>query len=110
MDKATGTASSVKIFVKSKGDSSSIPGEFKIGSGVDSTFNIGKSTGPDSLLIPCTIINDANGDPNDTFNLVIRQISGQGQVTDSTLTVVILDNDGPAQVRFIDKQTVAHLM
>lgn len=104
MDKAVGTASKVKIFVKSKGDSSFIPGEFRIGSGVDSTFNIGKTTGPDSLLIPCSIVNDANGDPNDTFNLVIRQTTGQGQVTDSTLTVVILDNDGPAQVRFIDKQ------
>lgn len=104
MDKAVGTASMVKLMVKTRGDSSYIPGEFALGfSGKDSVFSIGKTTGPDSILIPCKIIDDVNGDPNDTFNLVIRQISGLGQVTDSTVTIVIRDNDGPAQVRFVDK-------
>lgn len=104
LDKAVGTPSQVRLFVKSKGDSSYIPGEFKLGgSGSDTTFTIGNSSGADSVLIPCTIIDDVNGDPNDTFNLVIRQITGISVVSDSTVKVVIKDNDGPAQVRFIDK-------
>ncbi|MCC7297689.1 MAG: T9SS type A sorting domain-containing protein [Bacteroidia bacterium] len=103
IDKAVGTTSTMKMFLKTKADSSIFPGEFRIGSGTDTTFSLGKTNRADSVLIPCKVINDANPDPNDTFVLVIRQISGIGKVTDSLVTVVVRDNDGPAQVKFIDK-------
>jgi len=103
MDKPVNTASSLRLLVKKQGDSSYIPGEFKLGSsGKDSIFSLGKLTGPDSILIPLKIIDDVNKDPHDTFILALRQISGSAQIIDSIYTVVVLDNDGPAKVKFMN--------
>lgn len=109
MDKAVTTNSSIRLFVKDQGDSTLIPGEFSLGkSNTDSTFNLGKSTGADSVTIYAKITDDFNIDPNDTVILCVRQLSGVATLADSLFTLVMTDNDGPAQIRFAEKtQSVA---
>ena len=101
IDKATTTQSRIRLFVKRKGDSTLIPTEFKLGnSNTDSTFNLGKSTGADSVTIFSRIFDDFNIDPNDTVVLCVRQLTGPALLTDSLFTLVMTDNDGPSQIRF----------
>lgn len=103
MDKGIYTQSRVRLFVKSKGDSTFIPSEFKLGSsGTDSTFWIGKVNGPDSITISANIYDDINAERNDTVIVCIRQLSGAARVRDSLSTLRIIDNDGPAQIRFLN--------
>lgn len=104
MDKAVTTNSSIRLFVKDQGDSTLIPGEFSLGSSTtDSIFNLGKSTGADSVTIYAKITDDFNIDPNDTVILCVRQLSGVASLADSLFTLVMTDNDGPAQIRFTEK-------
>lgn len=101
MDKAVTTNSSIRLFVKYQGDSTLIPGEFALGSSnTDSTFNLGKSSGADSITIYAKITDDFNIDPNDTVILCVRQLTGVATLADSLFTLVMTDNDGPAQIRF----------
>ena len=104
MDKAVSAPSTIRLFVKSKGDSSFIPGEFKLGkSFIDSVFTLGKTTGPDSITIRCTVIDDVNKDWDDTFTMAIRVKSGAAKVAkDSICTVIIKDNDGPSYIKFVN--------
>lgn len=102
VDKPMSAASTLRLIVKKQGDSSYIPGEFRLGaSGKDTTFSLGNNSGPDSTTIYATIIDDVIGDPHDTFVLALRQISGNAQIKDSIITIVVRDNDGPSIVRFI---------
>jgi DNA/RNA endonuclease YhcR with UshA esterase domain len=101
MDKALTTISEIQLFVKYRGDSTLIPGEFSLGSSnTDSVFNLGKTTGADSVTIFAKITDDFKTDPNDTIILCVRQISGVATLADSLFTLVMTDNDGPAQIRF----------
>jgi hypothetical protein len=101
MDKAVTTNSKIRLFVKSRGDSTLIPGEFSLGSSnTDSIFSIGKTAGADSITIFSKITDDFKLDPNDTVILCVRQISGVATLADSLFTLIMLDNDGPAQIRF----------
>lgn len=101
MDKALSTISQLRLFVKYKGDSTLIPGEFSLGSSTtDSVFNLGKTTGPDSVTIFAKITDEFKTDPNDTVILCVRQLSGVATLVDSLFTLVMTDNDGPAQIRF----------
>lgn len=103
MDKAVTTASSIRLFVKRQGDSTRIPGEFKLGrSNTDSVFNLGKSTGADSVTIFSSVFDEFVSDPNDTVVLCVRQLSGSAALTDSLFTLVMTDNDGPSQIRFLN--------
>lgn len=109
LDKAVTTNSKIRLFVKYRGDSTLIPGEFSLGSSkTDSVFTLGKTTGADSITIFSKITDDFKIDPNDTVILCVRQISGVATLADSLFTLVMLDNDGPAQIRFAGKsQTVS---
>lgn len=101
LDKAVTTNSKIRLFVKYKGDSTLIPGEFSLGkSTTDSIFTLGKTTGADSVTIFAKITDDFKIDPNDTVILCVRQITGVAKLTDSLFTLVMTDNDGPAQIRF----------
>jgi hypothetical protein len=105
MDKPVSTASKMMLLVKGKGDSTYIPSEFSIGkSGKDSTFNLGSSTKADSITIYAKVFDDFNIDPNDTVRMVLRQITGGAYIKDSIITLVMLDNDGPATIEFIDSK------
>lgn len=101
LDKAVTTNSKIRLFVKYQGDSTLIPGEFSLGtSGTDSVFTIGKTTGADSMTIFSKITDDFKIDPNDTVILCVRQISGVATLADSLFTLIMTDNDGPAQIKF----------
>lgn len=106
VDKAMSTPAQIKLSVKSKGLNTNIPSEFKLGkSGTDSTISIGKSTGPDSLMIYAEVFDETSGDPNDTVNIVIRKVSGNGVISaDSICNGIIVDNDGPAYVKFVSSK------
>jgi hypothetical protein len=105
MDKPVSTASKIMLLVKGKGDSTYIPSEFSIGkSGKDSTFNLGSSTKADSITIYAKVFDDFNIDPNDTVLMVLRQITGGAYIKDSIITLIMLDNDGPATIEFIDSK------
>lgn len=109
MDKGVYTQSRVRLFVKSKSDSAFIPSEFKLGSsGTDSTFWIGKTNGPDSITISANIYDDITAEKNDTFIVCIRQISGAARVRDSLSTLAVIDNDGPAQIRFVNSSVTVN--
>lgn len=102
IDKAVSFQSSMRLLVKKQGDSSFIPGEFRLGtSNRDTVFSIGKTTGPDSTIIYPRILDDVNSDPHDTFIFALRQISGLSTVQDSVFTLIVLDNDGPSIVKFL---------
>lgn len=109
LDKAVSNNSVIRLFVKTKGDSTFIPTEFKLGnSTTDSVFSLGKTTGPDSVTILSNIIDDFVADPNDTVVLCVRQLSGAAVLSDSLFTLVITDNDGPARIRFVGRtQTIS---
>ena len=101
LDKAVTTNSKIRLFVKSKGDSTLIPGEFSLGvSTTDSTFTLGKTTGPDSVTIFAKITDEFKIDANDTVTLCVRQLTGVATLADSLFTLVMTDNDGPAQIKF----------
>ena len=105
MDKPVSSASKMMLLVKGKGDSTYIPSEFSIGkSGKDSTFNLGSTTKADSIVIFAKVFDDFNIDPNDTVRMVLRQITGGAYIKDSIITLVMLDNDGPATIEFIDSK------
>jgi DNA/RNA endonuclease YhcR with UshA esterase domain len=109
VDKATTTQSRIRLFVKRRGDSTLIPGEFKLGSSnTDSTFNLGKSSGADSVTIFARIFDEFDIDPNDTVVLCVRQLSGPAQLKDSLFTLVMTDNDGPSQIRFDASSTTVN--
>ena len=96
-------ASSVKLSVLSKASHTNIPVEFKVSAtnNNDTTFNVGKSSGGDTVTISTHVFEDIIGDLNDTIVLRIEQLSGIGVLKDSTMTVVIRDNDGPSIVGFV---------
>lgn len=103
MDKSVTTSSKIRLFVKYRGDSTLIPGEFALGvSGTDSVFTIGKTTGPDSITIFSKIIDEFIADPNDTIILCVRQITGVATLADSLFNLVMTDNDGPAKIKFAE--------
>lgn len=95
--------SKVKLSVLSKASHTNIPFEFKVSSlnKNDTTFNIGKSGSADTVTISTQVIEDIIGDLNDTIVLRIEQLSGVSILKDSTMTVVIRDNDGPSIVGFV---------
>jgi hypothetical protein len=102
MDKAIATPASVRVLVKTKGDSTFIPAEFRLGStNTDTTVNVGKTTGPDSVVFFARILDDTDVDPNDTIVLALR-INGSSGATrgDSLLTLVVTDNDRPPVYSF----------
>jgi len=102
MDKAIATPASVRVLVKSKGDSTFIPAEFRLGStNTDTTVNVGKTTGPDSVVFFARILDDTDVDQNDTIVLALR-INGSSGATrgDSLLTIVVTDNDRPPVYSF----------
>ena len=109
IDKAVSTPSVIRLFVKSKGDSTAIPTEFSLGSSTtDSVFSLGKVSGPDSVTIFSNIIDEFIADQNDTVILCVRQLSGPAALSDSLFTLVMTDNDGPARIRFVGtSQTVS---
>lgn len=105
MDKFTAIASKLMVLVKKTGDSTYIPSEFQLGkSGKDSTFNLGSITKNDSLMIYAKIFDEFVFDPNDTVFLVVRQLTGTALLKDTMITLVMLDNDGPVTVEFIDSK------
>lgn len=95
--------SSVKLSVLSKASHTNIPLEFKVSSinKNDTTFTIGKSGSADTVTISTQVFEDIIGDLNDTIVLRIEQLSGVGILKDSTMTVVIRDNDGPSILGFV---------
>jgi hypothetical protein len=102
MDKALNNPASVRILVKSKGDSTLIPNEFRLGkTNTDTTINLGSSAGPDSLVFFARVIDETVVDPNDTVVLVLR-ISGSSLALakDSVMTIIMRDNDRPPVVSF----------
>ena len=104
IDRAVTTQSKIRLMVKSKGDSTLIPSEFSLSQTYnDTTFSFGKSTSADSVTIFAKVGDDVKADPDDTINLVIRKISGDGIIRDSLIRVVILDNDGPSTIQMIGK-------
>lgn len=106
MDKPVGAPSTLRLIVKKQGDSSYIPGEFRLGASTkDTTFTLGKTNGPDSTIIDASIIDDVIGDPHDTFILALRTVSGTSLVKDSLITIVVRDNDGPSVVQFVGTTT-----
>lgn len=107
MDKPVNSPSSVRILVKKLGDSTYIPGEFSLGSSTrDSVISLGKVGATDSVTIFAKVFDDFIGDPHDTIVVVIRQLSGTAAISDSLITLVVLDNDGPAVVRFVGSEVV----
>ncbi len=103
IDKAVTTACKLKLMVKFKADSTFIPAEFSLSSNNnDTTFNLGKSSGPDSITIKGKVIDDIMSDKDDSVIVVVRQITGGGLISkDSLGTIIIMDNDGPSTVKFI---------
>ena len=102
MDRAVTNPTKLRLFVKDQGDSTSIPTEFSLGVGYkDSTFDFGKSTGPDSIVIFANVYEDIFSDKDDSITLVLRKISGEGFIQDSTTLVVIEDNDGPSTIQML---------
>lgn len=99
-------ATSFKIAVKSKTDSTFIPGDFKIGSSnrdTTVTFAGGKQT--DSVDVKIPIIDENMGeDRNDTLILVLRSPSSPATIgKDSLFTLIITDNDAPPIYSFSTK-------
>ncbi len=104
IDRGVTTQSRIRLMVKSKGDSTLIPSEFSLSqTNNDTTFSFGKSTGPDSVTIFAKVGDDVKADPDDTINLVIRKVSGDGIIRDSLIRVVIIDNDGPSTIQMLGK-------
>ena len=102
MDKALNTAATVRILVKSRGDSTFIPGEFRLGkTNTDTTISLGKSSGPDSLVFFARVIDEIDVDPNDTIVLALR-VSGTSLALagDSLMTIIMRDNDRPPVFSF----------
>ena len=103
IDKAVNTACKLRLMVKYKADSTFIPAEFSLSSNNnDTTFNLGKTTGPDSIIIKGKVFDDIMSDKDDSLIVVVRQITGGGLISkDSLGTIIIMDNDGPSTVKFI---------
>ena len=100
------TATSVKVLVKYKGDSTLIPQEFKFGSSYrDSTVQFPGGKAVDSLEFKLAIVNDKLiEDRPDTIILTLRTITAPGIAgTDSTFVLVINDNDAPPKYSFSRK-------
>lgn len=92
----------VKMLVKSTGDSTYIPSEFKLSQTYyDTTFTLGSASGNDSLAIPVSIFDDLQADPDDTIVLALRISSTLGMVKDSLLTIIVKDNDGPSTITMV---------
>lgn len=103
-DKPVSKASKLQLIVKYQGDSTLIPAEFKLGASErDSIFDLGSENGADSIMIFAKITDDIKADPNDTIILALRQLQGNCKLSkDSLSTLVMLDNDGPSYVQFVD--------
>ncbi len=92
----------VKLIVKSTGDSTYIPSEFKLSQKYyDTTFTLGSTSGNDSLAIPVSVFDDLQADPDDSIVLALRISSTLGMVQDSLFTLIIKDNDGPSTITMI---------
>lgn len=106
-DLAMSASTKIKMLVKKTGDSTYIPAEFYLSHNTykDTTFDIGKSNGKDSVVITAKVFEDVQADPNDTIDLVIRKVSGVGAVQDSTLRIVLVDNDGPTTIKMLTTKT-----
>jgi len=100
-------ASSVKLSVLSSATHTNIPNEFKVSAlnNNDTTFNVGNASKGDTITISTFVYEDIINDLNDTIILKIEQLSGKGVLLDSTMTVVIRDNDGPSIVGFVGSTT-----
>lgn len=97
------TATNVKIAVKSKTDSTFIPGDFKIGnSNVDTTVQFAGGKTVDSLEFNITLVNDIRSeDRPDSVVLVLRNLTSPAIAgPDSLITIVIEDDDAPSIFRF----------
>jgi len=97
------TATSVKVLVKQKTDSTFIPAEFKIGSSnKDTTVQFAGGKVIDSLDFNINIIDDIfSEDRSDTIILVLRNPTSPAKIgVDSLLTLIIEDNDAPPIYRF----------
>lgn len=96
------SSTQVKVAVKSKTDSTFIPGDFKIGSSNKDTiiqFPGNKIT--DSLEFNIAIVNDKQSeDRSDTVVLVLRNPTSPAiPGIDSMLTLIIQDDDAPSTFR-----------
>ncbi|MES2618806.1 MAG: Calx-beta domain-containing protein [Bacteroidota bacterium] len=92
------TATNVKILVKSKTDSTFIPGDFKIGSSNrDTTIQFAGGKLTDSIDVTIPIIDELLAeDRNDTLVLVLRSPTSPATIgKDSLFTLIITDNDAP---------------
>jgi hypothetical protein len=97
------TPNSVRLEVMNKPSHSFIPNEFKVSAtrNNDTTFTVGNATKPDTVTISTYVYEETIGDLNDTINLRITQLTGSAVLSDSFVTVVIVDNDGPSLVGFV---------
>jgi hypothetical protein len=106
INSGSNTATSVRVLVKSKTDSTFIPSEFKLGSSNKDTivrFAGGKVV--DSLDFNIAIINDLfKEDRSDTLILVLRNPTSPATIgKDSLFTLIITDNDAPPIYSFSTK-------
>ncbi len=103
IDKAVNTACKLRLMLKYRADSTFIPAEFSLSSNNNDTiFSLGKTTGPDSIIIKGKVFDDIMSDKDDSLIVVVRQITGGGLISkDSLGTIIIMDNDGPSTVKFI---------
>lgn len=108
-DLAMSAATKLRMLIKKTGDSTYVPAEFYLSHNTykDTVFDIGKSNGKDSVVITAKLFEDVQADPNDTIDLVIRRVSGFGVLKDTTLRIVLIDNDGPTTIKMLtNKMTI----
>lgn len=100
------TPTSVRVFVKSKSDSTFIPAEFKLGSSNrDTTVQFPGGNPIDSMEFNISIVNDLfSEDRSDTIILVLRNPTSPATIgADSLFTLIIEDNDAPPIYNFTRK-------
>lgn len=93
----------VLVAVKSKSDSTFIPGDFKIGnSNTDTTVRFPGGNVTDSLEFNIYLVNELlKEDRPDTVTLVLRNPTSPARVgADSLFTLIIEDDDAPPVYRF----------
>jgi len=103
MDASVKVSSDIDILIKSKSDSTRVPSEFALGknSYSDTSISLGLSTGPDSAKIVAYIGDDVSYDWDDTIVLVLRQKTGLATIKDSTMLIILEDNDGPSSIMMV---------
>ncbi len=105
------SATNFRVVVKSKGDSTLIPQEFKFGSSNrDSTLKFNGNKVNDSLEFKLAIINDnLVEDRPDTIVLAIRNTTSPAIAgADSLYTLIINDNDAPPKYAFAKKEIIVN--